>query len=270
VAAQRPTAAGRRVLFTALALLALCSPVLATDPRDSTVQRAGSASVASPPPADETSVPALPGRADEQVGPAMVWIVLFSLTPVIVVCATAYLKISVVLSLLRNALATPQVPSDTVIAGISLALAIFVMGPVVRDARQQVARCGADLNTASGALAAVTAAAVPLRAFLQRNSRPSDIELFASFAGAASEPEPDTVDVLLPAFVVGQLREGFVCGFLLFLPFLVVDLVVANILMSLGMVMVSPSSIALPFKLMLFAMIDGWSLLAQGLALSFK
>lgn len=222
-------------------------------------------SVPAPDPVD------LPGVAATPLGP-MVWLALLALLPFALMSVTSFVKISVVLSLLRNALGTPQVPSDPLLAGIALSLTCFVMAPVGNEAWSRISASGGDLSTAAGMLTAATAAAVPVRSFLQRNARPDEVALFVSLSARNGQAaaEPNAFAVLVPAFVTSELREAFVAGFFLFIPFLVVDLVVANILMSMGMVMVSPTTVSLPFKLLLFVLVDGWPLLAKGLALSYQ
>jgi flagellar biosynthesis protein FliP len=143
---------------------------------------------------------------------------------------------------------------------------------VTRDVLARVEASPERIDTATGALAAVAAASEPVRAFLERNARPEEVALFVELSTRNGAPaaEAGSFTVLVPAFVTTELREAFVVGFLVFLPFLVVDLVAANILMSMGMVMVSPASISLPFKILLFVLVDGWPLLMKGLALGYR
>jgi flagellar biosynthesis protein FliP len=146
------------------------------------------------------------------------------------------------------------------------------MGPVGSEAYARFQASGADPNSAAGMLAAASAAAEPLRAFLTRNTRPEEVALFVEIAtrDGSAPPDPAAFAILLPAFLTTELREAFVAGFLLFIPFLVLDMVVANILMSMGMVMVSPATVSLPLKIMLFVLVDGWPLLMKGLALGYQ
>lgn len=200
----------------------------------------------------------------------LVWLAALALVPFAAMTITSFVKVSVVLSLVRSAIGTPQIPSDPVLAAIALSLTAFVMSPVAAEVVRAVEASGADPATVGGAIVAVGSAAGPVRAFLQRNTRPDEIALFVEISsrkGAAAAPED--LSVLVPAFITSELRQAFIAGFLIFVPFLVVDLIVSNILMSMGMVMVSPATVALPFKVMLFVLVDGWPLLMRGLALSY-
>ncbi len=213
-----------------------------------------------------------PGLADR---PAELLLLLgaMALAPVALVMLTSFLKMAVVLSITRSALGAPQIPPGTAVTGLALLLTTVVMGPVAEDAwsRARAVPC-AGLD---GALEAGAAAAEPLRAFLGRFARPDDRRSFADLARRARSPDRrDEVKeqdfaVLAPAFVVSELRRAFVLGFVVFLPFLVVDLLTANVLLALGLTQLSPTSVALPFKLLLFVAVDGWKLLARGLVLGY-
>lgn len=219
------------------------------------------------PPAPPVEMP-VPGATP--LGP-MLWLAGLAVLPFALMGVTSFVKISVVLSLLRSALGTPQVPSDPLLAGIALSLTTFVMAPVASEAWSRVAAANADLSTTGGVVTALTAAAPPIRQFLERNARPDEIGMFVSLStrDGHEAADPGSFGILVPAFVTSELREAFVAGFFLFIPFLVVDLVVSNILMSMGMVMVSPTTVSLPFKVLLFVLVDGWPLLAKALALSY-
>jgi type III secretion protein R len=197
-----------------------------------------------------------------------------ALVPVLLVTLTCFLKIAVVLSILRSALGAPQVPPSTAVTGLALVLTLAVMAPVAEASWSAVAErpvaAGAD-----GALEAGARALGPLKAFLGRFARADDREAFLDLArrlrppGRAAEAGPDDLAVLAPAFMVSELRRAFTIGFLVFLPFLVLDLVVANVLLALGLTQLSPTSVALPLKLLLLVAVDGWRLLARGLALAY-
>jgi type III secretion protein R len=218
---------------------------------------------------------ALPATGPLAARPAD-WLLLLgatALVPVLLVTLTSFLKISVVLSVLRSALGAPQVPPTTAVTGLALVLTLAVMAPV-GEAAWAAARAvppGGD----GGALATGARALVPLKAFLLRFARADDREAFLDLArrlrpGATAEPPgDDDLAVLAPAFMVSELRRAFTIGFLVFLPFLVVDLVVANVLLALGLTQLSPTSVALPLKLLLLVAVDGWRLLARGLALAY-
>lgn len=192
-----------------------------------------------------------------------------ALAPVALVTLTSFLKAAVVLSLVRSALGAPQVPPNTAVTGLALLVTALAMQPVA-DAcwdrwRSEPAPRGPEETLRSAARAAE-----PLRAFLARLAHPDDRRAFARIAargrGGAPAPGEDDLVVLAPAFVVSELRRAFTIGFLLFLPFLVVDLAVASVLLALGLTQVSPTAVALPFKLLLLVAVDGLGLLVRGLA----
>jgi type III secretion protein R len=195
-----------------------------------------------------------------------------ALVPVLLVTLTSFLKIAVVLSVVRSALGAPQVPPATAVTGLALVLTLSVMAPV---AEESWAAARPVAPGAHGALQAGARALGPLRQFLGRFARTDDREAFLDLArrlrppGRSDEVGADDLAVLAPAFMVSELRRAFVIGFLVFLPFLVVDLVVANVLLALGMTQLSPTSVALPLKLLLLVAVDGWRLLARGLALAY-
>ena len=195
---------------------------------------------------------------------------VLALVPVAVVTLTCFLKIAVVLSVARSALGAPQVPPTSAVTGLALLLTLAVMAPVADDA-WQAARTGPAPRSADEMLAAAERAAAPLRGFLSRLARPEDRRLFLDLArrlrppGSRERVADGDLAVLAPAFVVSELRRAFAAGFLVFLPFLAVDLAVANVLLALGLTQLSPTSVSLPFKLLLFVAVDGWALLSRGL-----
>ena len=195
---------------------------------------------------------------------------LMALVPVALVTLTSFLKIAVVLSVARSALGAPQVPPTTAVTGLALLLTLAVMAPVAEDA-WRAAGAGRPPRGAEEVLAAAARAAGPLKAFLARFARPEDRRLFLDLARRLRPPEgregvgDADLGVLAPAFVVSELRRAFAAGFLVFLPFLAVDLAVANVLLALGLTQLSPTAVSLPFKLLLFVAVDGWALLARGL-----
>ncbi|WP_376091771.1 type III secretion system export apparatus subunit SctR [Roseomonas sp. CCTCC AB2023176] len=201
------------------------------------------------------------------------------LIPFIVVSATAFLKIAVVLFLLRNALGTQQTPPNLVLYALAVALAAYVSLPLILAVQTQLSQPGTDLSTADGMLAAARSASEPVKAFLSRfaDERERDFLLSAasrvwpqgSPGGSEVTASRDDLIVLLPAFVVSELTRAFEIGFLIYLPFIVIDLIVSNVLMAMGMVMVSPLVISVPFKLFVFVLADGWSRLTHGLVLSY-
>ena len=192
-----------------------------------------------------------------------------SFLPAILLMMTGFTRIVIVLSLLRQALGTQAVPPNQVVVGLSLFLTMFVMGPTL-DKVYSEAYVPYNNNTLPFDQA-LAKAEVPMRAFMSKQTRQSDLALFVKLAKL--DPATDAVKapmrVLVPAFVTSELKSAFQIGFMIFIPFLVIDIVVASVLMSLGMMMLSPVLVALPFKLMIFVLADGWNLLMGSLAASF-
>jgi type III secretion protein R len=213
------------------------------------------------------------GPVADRPAEMLVALALLALVPAALVMLTSFLKISVVLSIARSALGAPQVPPTTAVTGLALVLTFLVMAPVAEEAAARVREAPPERGVA-GSLDALDRAAGPLRVFLARHARPDDRAAFLDVAArlrgpAAPAPSGDDLAVLAPAFVVSELRRAFTMGFLVFVPFLVVDLVVSNVLLALGLTQLSPTSVSLPFKLLLFVAVDGWKLLARALALSY-
>lgn len=203
----------------------------------------------------------------------VVVLVAVSLLPFAAMMLTSFVKIAVVLSIVRSAFGAQQLPPTSVITGLAVVLSLYVMSPVIDASRAVLDEI--QPNTASDYLAAADRASAPLHAFLTRHSTQEDRETFARLAAdLRGEDPPDRVDhhgllVVMPAFVISELREAFRIGFVIFLPFLVVDLAVSCILLALGMHMLSPTTVSLPFKLMLFVLTDGWLLLSEALVRSY-
>jgi flagellar biosynthetic protein FliP len=192
-----------------------------------------------------------------------------SFLPAVLLMMTGFTRIVIVLSLLRQALGTQSAPPNQVVVGLSLFLTMFVMGPTL-DKVYSDAYLPYSNNTLSFEQALPRAEA-PMRAFMAKQTRQSDLALFVKLAkldvGTVAMTAP--MRVLVPAFVISELKSAFQIGFMIFIPFLVIDIVVASVLMSLGMMMLSPVLVALPFKLMIFVLADGWNLLIGSLAASF-
>jgi len=206
---------------------------------------------------------------------ALLTVVVLALAPFVAVMVTSFTKIVVVLNLLRNALGLQQVPPNTVINGLALVLSIYVMYPVGLSMGERVQNMQNIGASTQSMLKAADTAKEPLRDFLLKHSRPVERAFFLKTAQrslkpeqAASLTERDFL-VIVPAFVVGELAVAFEIGFLIFLPFLVIDLVISNILMAMGMMMLSPTTVSMPFKLLLFVLIDGWVKLTHGLILTY-
>jgi flagellar biosynthetic protein FliP len=182
---------------------------------------------------------------------------------------TSFTRIVVVLSLLRTALGTATAPPNSVVISLALFLTAFVMGPVLTKAYDVgVKPLVANEISVSEALERGSG---PLRGFMEKNVREKDLQLFMDMSGEASPKGPDDVSmrVLVPAFMISELKRAFEIGFLLFLPFLIIDLVVASVLMSMGMMMLPPVVVSLPFKLIFFVLVDGWTLVAGSLIQSY-
>jgi len=194
---------------------------------------------------------------------------VLTLIPAALITMTSFTRILIVLAILRQALGTAQTPSNQILLGLSLFLSLFIMAPVFDVAWSTALQ--PYMNETMGFDEALTAAKAPFREFMFGQTRENDLMLFAQLGGYDAFASQDDVPlvVLLPSFLTSELKTAFQIGFLLFVPFLIIDLVVAAVLMSMGMMMLSPMLISLPFKLMLFVLIDGWSLIATTLVTSF-
>lgn len=202
-----------------------------------------------------------------------------ALLPFVALMVTSFAKIVIVLGLLRQALGLQQVPPNMVLNGIALVLTLYVMAPVFISAGQNLEKAGLGLSsfkTLDDLGGGYDAVAAPLRNFLFKHSEVRDRKFFQRTATrlwpeeAARNLKEDDLLVLVPAFTVSELTEAFRIGFMLFLAFLIVDLIVANVLLALGMAMVSPTIISVPFKLLLFVVLEGWARLLQGLVLGYQ
>jgi len=189
--------------------------------------------------------------------------------PALVLSMTAFTRIVIVLAILRQALGTPQTPPNQVLIGLALFLTLFVMTPVMSRAYDEAVV--PYMAGEQDATTAATNALVPLREFMLDQVREHDLAVFTELSGHEPffGPEEVPLAVLIPSFITSELKTAFQIGFLIFIPFLVIDLVVASVLMSMGMMMLSPMLISLPFKIMLFVLVDGWTLLVGTLAASF-
>jgi len=270
VAAPRPAAVGVKLVWIVLALLLailVAAPAFAQ----------GLPAPAAPGVGDavDRALGQIGGQAGGQSAPlslslqVLIIMGLLTILPGILLMMTSFTRIIIVLSVLRQALGLQQTPPNQVLIGLSLFLSLFVMAPTI-----------AQINTtaiqpyAAGQLAGtqmIQTAGAPLHAFMTKQTRIKDLTMFADMAktGPIARPQDVPFAVLLPAFITSELKTAFQIGFLIFLPFIVIDLVVATVLMSLGMAMLSPTIISLPFKLLLFVLVDGWALTMGSLANSF-
>ncbi len=199
----------------------------------------------------------------------LILMTLLSFLPAIVIMMTPFARILIVLALLRQGLGTQQTPSNQILIGLALFMSFFIMTPVLDQVMDvAVTPYLEEKITLSEAL---QQARKPVSEFLLAQTREQDLKLFAEMAGDGAYPDQDAVpfSVLVPAYVTSELKTAFQIGFLLLIPFLVIDLVVASVLMSMGMMMLSPLIISLPFKIMLFVLVDGWTLVIGSLASSF-
>lgn len=196
-------------------------------------------------------------------------VTVLSLAPSLLVMGTAFTRIVIVLSLLRSAIGAQGTPPNTVLIGLALFLTYFVMQPVMDQAWTN----GLQPMTQGqvGEMEGLRLTAEPFRAFMAANVRGADLQLFLDLAQIQAPPNPDQAQwrALVPAFMIGEMRRAFEMGFLLYLPFLVIDLVVGSVLMSLGMMMLPPNAVSLPFKLIFFVLVDGWRLVSGSLVQGF-
>ncbi|WP_165311983.1 flagellar type III secretion system pore protein FliP [Vibrio ziniensis] len=188
--------------------------------------------------------------------------------PAMVILMTSFTRIVVVMSILRQAMGLQQTPSNQVIIGIAIFLTFFIMSPVISKINEEAIQ--PYLNEQMTAREAFDTAQIPMKDFMLKQTRVKDLETFVNISGSdALNPEDVAMEVLIPAFITSELKTAFQIGFMLFLPFLIIDLVVASVLMAMGMMMLSPMIVSLPFKLMLFVLVDGWNLILSTLASSF-
>jgi flagellar biosynthetic protein FliP len=209
------------------------------------------------------------GGLTERVIQLIALLTVLSLAPSILIMMTSFTRIVVVLSLLRTALGTATAPPNAVIIALALFLTAFVMGPALQ--RSYDVGIKPLMNNEINVEQAFDRASEPLKVFMQKNVREKDLALFSDLS---REPRPATPEelslrILVPAFMISELKRAFEIGFLLFLPFLIIDLVVASVLMSMGMMMLPPVVVSLPFKLIFFVLVDGWSLVAGSLVQSY-
>ena len=271
VAPAAPSTRRRAALVLLLALLSMAAMVLL----------AGSASAAPTSPTSPTApvAPVVPGdgNVDISIGDGspsssitlILAITVLSIAPSVLLLATSFTKIIVVLGLTRNALGLPSSPPNQVLTGIALFLTLFVMGPVFSDINKDAVQPYMDgTMTVSQAY---DAGVVPLQKFLLKNTREDELKLMIGLSG--EKPPADKTEVsmttLIPAFVLSELKSAFIIGLVIFIPFLVLDMLVSASLMAMGMMMVPPTIVSLPFKLLLFVVVDGWALITTALVGSY-
>ncbi|MEX2446357.1 MAG: flagellar type III secretion system pore protein FliP [Dehalococcoidia bacterium] len=199
----------------------------------------------------------------------LVLLTTLSLAPALLIMVTSFTRIIIVLSLVRNAIGVPQLPPNQVLLGITFLLTVFVMAPVWTTVNNDALQpyLAGDLTQPE----ALTTAEAPVRTFMLSQTRESDLELFV---GLAHDTRPASIDevptyVIIPGFIVSELKTAFLMGFIIFVPFLIIDIVVSSALLSMGMMMLPPVVVSLPFKILLFVLVDGWSLIIGSLVTSF-
>ena len=265
--------AARIVVMALLVLVVAVALILMT----------GTASHASVPTVDAPTPPVTPttpgGLSVNINGPdgtpssaivTLVGITLLSVAPALLLMMTSFTKIFVVLAMARNALALPSIPPNQVLAGLALFLSLFIMAPVITDINTHALQ--PYLNGHIDFTQAIDLATKPLRTFMLAHTREEDLALMTRAAGLPNPKNPSSVTLptLIPAFMISELRAAFIIGFVIFVPFLVIDLVVSAALMSMGMMMLPPVMISLPFKILLFVLVDGWGLIITTLISSYR
>ena len=195
---------------------------------------------------------------------------MLALLPSILIMTTCFTRIIIVLSFLRNALGLQQTPPNQVLIGIALFLSLFIMSPVISQINTEAYQPYKQEKITQEEF--VSKASKPLKEFMLKNTKKEDLKLFTGLAKVSSSGSPQdlSITVVIPAFISSELKRAFTIGFLIFIPFLIIDLIVSSTLMSMGMIMLPPAMISLPFKLLLFVLVDGWDLLFKTLAASFN
>lgn len=194
---------------------------------------------------------------------------VFSMLPLVFTCMTSFLRYTIVFSMLKQAMGTQQVPPGIVLVGLSMILTIYTMNPVF----QKMWAMGEPIYTKNGDMAmAIFEGSKPLKEFMMKQTRQDDMTFFIELSGSDRPQSPDDITIwqVAPAYIISELKTAFEIGFIIFVPFIVLDLVVANVLLALGMFMLSPTIISLPFKLLIFIAVDGWALIVHGLVTSFN
>lgn len=200
----------------------------------------------------------------------MIFLLLgLTLLPFIFVSMTSFMRYAIVLSILKTALGTQQAPPGPVLIGIALVMTFYTMGPTMTDIMEHIEK---PIQHKQSVMVIMSEGVKPLRDFMLRQTRQEDEQFFLELTRDEPPSGPDDITLweAAPAFMISELRTSFEIGFLIFIPFIVVDLVVANILLALGMMMLSPTIISLPFKILIFIAVDGWNLVIQGLVKSFN
>jgi len=199
----------------------------------------------------------------------LVLMTVFSLLPFVFCCMTSFLRFVIVFSMLKTAMGTQQVPPSIVIIGLSMILTFFTMGPTFTKMYEMG---NVPYQKNHNIIEAITEGSKPLKEFMMKQTRQTDLAFFVELSQKKPPATPDEITIwqVAPAYIISELKTAFEIGFIIFVPFIVLDLVVANILLALGMFMLSPTIISLPFKLLIFIAVDGWALIVQGLVTSYN
>lgn len=215
-------------------------------------------------------IPEIDGVSSSSTITILLLITVLSIAPAIIVLMTSFTRIVIVLGFARTALATQQMPPNQVIIGLALFLTLFVMAPTLGEVNETALQ--PYLAEEIDQQQALANAAIPIKQFMAKQTREKDLALFLDYSRAErpSSIEDIPLTVLIPAFAISELKTAFQMGFMIFIPFLVIDMVVASVLMSMGMMMLPPVMISLPFKILLFILVDGWHLVVRSLLLSFQ
>lgn len=223
--------------------------------------------------AQTTQVPSLninlgPGKSSDEVSSSLQILALLtvlSVAPAILILTTAFTRIVIIFGFVRNALGTPSIPPNQVLIGLSLFLTFFVMGPTYNEINEKALQPYLTSDKAQKITfdEAAKRAEKPLRAFMLKNTYSKDLKMFIDMRGEKATREDVSLTALIPAFVISELKTAFIVGFYIFVPFLIIDLIVASGLMSMGMMMLPPTVVSLPAKLLVFVLADGWSMLVQ-------
>ena len=194
---------------------------------------------------------------------------MFSILPFVFACMTSFLRFIIVFSMLKTAMGTQSVPPSIVIIGLSMILTFYTMGSVFQQCYEQGQ---APYKQTKNLIVAIEKGSKPLKEFMLKQTRETDLAFFIELSGNDRPESPDEITIwqVAPAYIISELKTAFEIGFIVFVPFIVLDLVVANILLALGMFMLSPTIISLPFKLLIFIAVDGWALIVQGLVQSYN
>jgi flagellar biosynthesis protein FliP len=227
---------------------------------------------------DSSVIPGLQleiGGADDVEGTSLsirllILLTILSVAPSILLLMTSFTRIAIVLSFVRTAIGTPTMPPTQVIMGLSVILTFFIMGPTFQEVNQQALQpfMEGKMNQEE----AIERASIPMKEFMAKQTRESDLKLFLEYSNTKDIQSIQDIPItaLVPAFAISELKTAFQMGFLIFVPFLIIDMIVSSVLMAMGMMMLPPSMISLPFKILLFILVDGWQLVIQSLFVSFN